>query len=108
MVKLTTVKRAGSVSLNVPCYDGAGFDWHGAKLARKGFAEASSLGLPPGKEPGERVWADSADVGFVVRSHRTGVEALFTLVGPEYVFEGQVSGWYFVSDAGVGITVFND
>lgn len=76
--------------LNIPTYDIRTFTWVG----RNGSAEASNMGLPPGVSPGQRVWSDSVDVGFMVRGLRE--TRLFVLTGEERQ-EGDVVGWTFRS-----------
>lgn len=92
--------------LNIPTYDGSLFQWSGAH----GFAEASSLGINPGITPGRQVWSDSCDLGFLVRSHRTGEERLFTLdsCGETRNAEGELTSWRFLGEGGVTVIIFND
>ncbi len=84
-------------TLNIPRYSYTQFAWQ----AGKGVAEASSLGIPAGAEPGDRVWADACDVGFVIRGERE--DKVFTLVSSD------VAGWEFIStDHKHQVTIFND
>jgi hypothetical protein len=41
--------------LNIPEYNGRKFTWSG----NRGIVDASDLGIPAGKQPGERVWDDA-------------------------------------------------
>lgn len=59
-------------------------------------AEASEL--PKGFNPMSPVWDDSADVGFVMVSAKTGREAVFVLDSTDRSIEGDIYGWYFVAD----------
>ena len=91
--------------LDVPTYEGSLFSWSGTT----GFVEASSLGISPGITPGRQVWSDSCDLGFKVRSPRTGEERLFTLdsCGETRNAEGELTSWKFVGGS-VTVVVFND
>jgi len=85
----------------VPVHSGSKFDWHGGV----GATEASTLG----PRWSGRVWPDAADVGFVVRSHRTGKTMLFTLESTELEKgSGDTLCEVFRSEAGVVIRVYND
>ena len=81
-----------------PSYDYSRFTWsHGL-----GVADASDLGIPAGAEPGDRVWSDSCDVGFIVRGERD--EKVFTLRSA-----GDGAKWIFMSeDRKHTIIVWND
>jgi hypothetical protein len=85
----------------VPVHSGAKFDWHEGV----GATDASTLG----PRWSSRVWADAADVGFVVRSQRTGKTMLFVHTGTELEkHSGEVLCATFESDSGVKIRVYND
>jgi len=64
----------------LPTYDARLFTWDGGK----GLTEASDMHLAPGVVPGKRVWNDACDVGFYVRSPKTGTTKLFVNDGPLY------------------------
>jgi hypothetical protein len=90
---------------SIPVYDGALFSWSNAT----GFVDASSLGINPGITPSRQVWSDSCDLGFMIRSPRTGQERLFILdsCGETRNAEGELTSWKFVGEA-VTVVVFND
>ena len=87
---------------NIPVHSAKKFTWTG----NRGVIEASSLAGGHA-----RVWNDSIDVGFIVRSNRTGVELLFTNGGEEIDGEesdGEVTGWVYRSNRdGIVIHVIN-
>ena len=87
---------------SVPSYPFTRFSWKG----KHGSAEASDLGLPAGAEPGSRVYADSADVGFVVRGESS--DKLFLHVATELDREREAKQWGFESSDGFTVTVYND
>lgn len=86
----------------VPVHDGARFQWSNGH----GHVEASSLR----QEQHSRLWSDSSDVGFYVRSHRTGAVELFVF-DHEVVNEGDVFARVYKvhrAKASWTVTVFND
>lgn len=59
---------------------------HGRNMRHRGLANYG------------RVYIDSADVGFTMKSHETGRNAVFALVGTDYSGSGsdrEVAGWRF-------------
>lgn len=42
-------------------------------------AEASELRVPPGKVPGDKLWWDACDYGFIIESDKTGKQFTFVL-----------------------------
>ena len=97
--------------LAVPSYSAASFRWHG----KEGTAEISELN-PGAHYTGRRgidarVWNDACDVGFIVRSPRTGNEILFTF---EKVSDndGEVTHWlyrgYGPENSEFTVIIFND
>jgi hypothetical protein len=87
----------------VPVYDGKLFSWSKST----GTTEASTLS--PNLYPWGRLERDALDVGFYVRSHKTGVTKLFVLVDCEV--EGtEVTSWTLTpaDSSDVKITVLND
>lgn len=87
----------------IPHYSIHFFTWNG----NKGAVEASDLRLPAGKQPGERVWSDACDVGFMVCGRTRNV--LFTQVGEDRDPEGEFRSWRFASENNeFEITIFND
>lgn len=100
---------------NVPVYDGSLFTWarvvNGPKVLEhsgRGMVEASCLRM----QPWTRLWNDAADVGFQVRSHRTGKVRVFVMTKEARNDEGEVTHWELASyddiDNPLFITVFND
>jgi len=83
----------------VPVHDGKVFTWHEGA----GCADASDLG----RGYSARVWNDAADVGFFVKSHRTGAQKLFVYAGA-LSHTGDVYGFQYVAEDGTKITVHND
>ncbi len=101
----------------IPIYDARRFSWD----CRRGSAEASDLNShsPRPRTPGTRiperplwyqVWNDSADVGFNVRSHRTGRIELFTMIEERRGPDHETMHWTFAmaSDPNITITILND
>ena len=84
----------------VPVHDGFKFHWRG----RVGTTEASDLG----DLLHARLHSDSCDVGFYVRSHRTGAVKAFTLVAGPEDSDGEVMEWTYEASDGARIVVFND
>lgn len=77
-----------------PCHDGSKFHWE----KNRGMCEASDLG--PAVDNGH---------AFVIRSHRTGREILFTRIGIDRDGENEiVSMTYKAMEADFEVTVFND
>jgi hypothetical protein len=87
----------------IPRYNGSRFTWSG----RQGFVDASDLGLPPGVGPGQRVWADACDVGFIIQGKREDklfvLDAWMTSDAP-----GLIERWDFVSADGFRAIIYND
>lgn len=97
--------------LPVPTYDGRRFSWDRCN----GVAEATDLCPTPSRtpvyeQPWARVWSDAADVGFNVRSNRTGRVELFTLRTEHKDDDGDVTHWTFVAstDPTITVTIIND
>ena len=85
----------------LPVHDGSKFDWHG----HTGVTEASTLG----PQFTGRVWPDSADLGFAVRSHRTGRKMLFTLESEEHdKYTGDILCTTYRSTNDIVIRIYND
>lgn len=87
---------------NLPIHDGSKFDWS----TGIGLAEVSDFR----GHIGGRVYPDAADFGFVVRSHRTGEEKVFSESRTIFGREGDVLGWEYESVGGpkVTIRIYND
>lgn len=92
----------GKLLPNVPTHSGAAFTWH----AGGGCTDASDL-TPSGRGYAKRLYPDAEDVGFCVRSHRTGQVKVFSFVDTEEEDGELVCGVYESSD-GVVVRVFND
>jgi hypothetical protein len=88
-------------TLTIPTHDGSLFTWHD----KLGVIDASDLG----RRVSARVWADSCDDGFRIRSPRTGAEQLFVFSHVEKDKEGDVCFWEYVShpNPGIVVRVFN-
>jgi len=84
---------------NVPTHDGSRFFWY----TKVGSADASELG----RVISARLYADSADVGFLVRSHRTGATKAFTLARTTKNAD-EILSWTYESADGTRIVVYND
>jgi hypothetical protein len=54
------------------------------------FTDGTTRGIVLG-----RVWPDSCDVGFDLRSHKTGQVERFYLNGEDKDREGDIAGWHF-------------
>lgn len=91
--------------LTIPMHNGKRFSWNG----KRGCAEVSDLSCSSGETWG-RVWYDAADVGFHVKSHRTGRVELFTLQAEHRDRDGDVTNWTFVAatDPTITIDILND
>lgn len=87
--------------MNIPVHEGSKFTWTGST----GAVEASDL--PNMYEA--RVWPDACDVGFLIRSHRTGELRLFVGAG-QVVEHGELVCRQYRSypDGKVEVKVFND
>ncbi len=72
------------------------------------MVEASTLGGAAGWLA--RVWSDSCDLGFLVRSPKTGAVLLFTLTSEDKgLRDGETQAWTFTSVEGdIRIVVLND
>lgn len=90
---------------SVPLYVGNLFSW----FTGKGTVEASTLGRA---QPWTRLWADACDVGFQIKSPKTGQVRVFTMTREVRDNEGEVTHWEFAScddpTSAVDITVFNE
>lgn len=86
--------------LSVPVYSGEDFAWEG----REGAAFASELAPTGGRIMG-RLYRDSVDEGFVVRSPRTGRSKLFFLVDVDWVNDRRV--FRFETIDGIRVRVHN-
>jgi hypothetical protein len=90
-------------TLQIPCFKGNQFGWRG----RLGVCEASDLRPAHGFSFFyARVWPDAADVGFMVQGKNE--LKLFTLESEETDPEGEITSWYFRSEDGIRIHIFND
>lgn len=89
----------------MPIHPGSHFVWEG----RTGTAFASDLP----EHFASRIWNDSCDVGFFVRSERTGAVKLFVRESMIKNAEGEVVGDEYVSESGknasdrITVKVFN-
>lgn len=93
-------------TLSIPVHDGRKFTWDG----RHGFAEASDLDCAGHRPIHSCVWPDAADVGFRVKSHKTGKMVLFTCHKTQ-IDDGEVVGWEYRSYGEIEafmITIEND
>ena len=95
---------ARNLNPNLPVHDGSLFTWH----TGVGAIEVSDLER---NEPLHRiygcVWTDACDMGFKVRSHRTGVEKVFVYQSL-VEHEGETVLWIYRSEDGQVIQVHND
>ena len=88
-------------TINKNVIDGSLFTWHG----REGVSEMSCLPC----EPCQRLFVDSADVGFIVRSHKTGARKVFSLEDTRVASDGETLVYTFRSLDGLfTIKIFND
>ncbi len=84
---------------DVPVHDGKKFYWC------QGIGSADTSDLYP--VVSRRVYADACDIGFYVRSHRTGHVVLFTHTKTTKRGD-EVISWTYQSAAGVRIVIYND
>lgn len=87
--------------LNVPVHSGDDFTWEG----REGCAFTSDL-IAGNQRLMGRLFRDSIDEGFFVRSHRTGKSKLFFLVDLDLVNDTRV--FTFETVDGIKVRVYND
>ncbi len=89
---------------SVPVHAGSMFEWHD----HEGVADASDFK----NEISGRVWQDACDVGFWVKSHRTGKERLFLFEAERRDNDGENMASIYVSrragEPTLTIVVFND
>ncbi len=85
--------------LTIPCHPGRHFTWDG----KIGVTFASDLP----EHYSSRIWADAADVGFYVRSERTGEIRLFCRGQAIRNPEGEDVGEEYFSSDGIFVKVFN-
>lgn len=69
-----------------------------------GAVEASDLG----PNFTGRIWNDACDIGFILKSPKTGREILMVQTGHCRDGEGEVTIWIFESREGVMLNVLND
>jgi len=86
---------------NLPTHDGRSFSWEG----NTGYAEVSDLGR--GADVAGRAFPDACDMGFYVRSHKTGARKLFLETGVRRL-DGDVISWIYTTDDGFTVEIFND
>ena len=55
-----------------------------------------------------RVWNDACDIGFILKSPKTGREILMVQTGRSTDREGDVTSWLFESREGIIVNVVND
>mgnify|MGYP006957753019 CR=1 FL=1 len=90
------------MKLSIPSYSSDLFSWY----MGNGYTEISDLPCAPAAC---QVYDDACDVGFNVRSERTGKVMLFTLSEVSQDKEGDISDWVYVSTNGKHkIVVVND
>ena len=95
---------------SIPVHDGSLFEWEG----QEGLTDLSVLTQErPNTRMMDRIFDDACDMGFYVKSHRTGASQLFvreqTHLEPGY--SDIINRWTFVShpvSKGFRLTVFND
>lgn len=101
MVSLSEMAR-----LNIPLHDPRQFTWN--SVDNTGTTEISSLS----PRAWSRVYDDACDVGFEVKSHRTGVTRLFTMTREVKNDDNEITHWEFTSenfiDKRIVVTIFND
>lgn len=92
------------MKLNVPVYSSKFFSYH--KETNTLVAEHSDMNNAPILN---RIYDDACDVGFKIRSERTGVEKLFYFTHVDKDGEGDVAGWNFeCNDGEFKALVIND
>ncbi len=91
---------------SLPTHDGNVFHWSG----NRGVVDASDLSCGGTRPIDGRVWNDACDVGFRVKSQRTGNEVLFVQDCVKCDAEGEVTATEYVSQSSpvVKIIVIND
>lgn len=90
----------------LPEYDARKFNW-GSPAANVGVCDASDLGIPAGKLPGERVWVDSCDAGFMIKGSRRTL--MFILSHDNRHPTGEIWSWCFASEDGsFRVIIYND
>jgi hypothetical protein len=88
----------------LPTHPSQLFSWQG----RCGYADMSDLQFIRGRVAGRCTDAPGVtELGFYVRSHKTGAEKLFVEAGAR-VMEGDVVSWLYKTTDGFTIEIFND
>lgn len=91
------------MKLNVPVYSSKFFSYH--KETNTLVAEHSDMNNAPILN---RIYDDACDVGFKIRSERTGVEKLFFFIHTD-MYNDEIAGWRFQSEDGdFNALVIND
>jgi len=81
-------------TLSIPVYSSSLFTWERHSHGSTGFVEMSDTHK---KTTWSQVWNDSCDIGFKVRSTKTGAEVLFIFEKELKGHENEVNGWSFTS-----------
>lgn len=88
---------------SLPVHDGSKFSWHDGV----GTCNVSDLDIIA--RVAGRVYADSCDVGFKVRSHRTGAEVLFLYEDALRDDDGDAIAFIYIScDGRWRVKIYND
>ena len=84
---------------SLPVHPIRAFTWQG----KEGVTEVSSLKL----RYWDRVWSDSADLGFLVQGEQLAMK-LFVYTRDIRGSEGELAAWEFASNDGFTVRIFND
>lgn len=102
---MMTTKPVKPTLPNVPVHDGKRFHW--GPRGAGGATEASSL-----QEPVDaKLWDDACDVGFCIKSHRSGKTELFVLAQQDRAKDGELLFSMYESvnlPEKIQVIVFND
>jgi hypothetical protein len=90
---------------NINTFDASKISWEG----KKGFVEASDLGLKAGMLPYSPLYDDACDLGLFLFNPKKGTKCLFVLERVMDNNDGDIVYWKFASvDGKIGLTIFND
>lgn len=103
----------GHNEMLVDIIDGRRFNWTNGDAVKRGSADISDLTGDHDTDLFKRVYQDSIDQGFAIRSHVTGRVVRFRVERSEKI-ENEIAYWVFVPcdarlrENGIHVVVYND